>query len=250
MKTCSTCGHVQNDGNFCGKCGGKLEGAAEVQAAAVSQEQQPVQQNSEQLDKLKEQSKMYFGYFMQQLKTPTGKTDLKNSLISIGLYILLTVIAVYSLINRLFSNSYSYYIESPSFIQIFFYAAIFFIILNAIGVTSVFLTSKFFSENLSFKEVINRFGGYYALPIVLSVVGIVLSFLKSYSIAMICIYFGLIIAFGLIPVFVMIRQLSLKSKGIDSFYAYMFYLVLNVIFGAIIGLLIADSAIGEMLDYL
>lgn len=247
MKTCSTCGHVQNDGNFCGKCGGKLEGAADVQAATVTQEQQPVQQSSEQLEKLKEQSKMYFSYFMQQLKKPSGQSDLKNSLISIGLYILLTVIAVYSLINRAFSNSY--YFEGPSFMQIFFYAAIFFIVLNAIGVTAVFLTSRFFSENLSFKEVINRFGGYYALPIILSVVGILLAFLKSYSIAMISIYFGLIIAFGLIPVFVMIRQLSLKSKGVDSFYAYMFYLLLNVIFGVIIGLFIADSAIGEMLSY-
>ena len=35
MKTCSSCGHVQNDGNFCGKCGGKFEGAAEVQTATL-----------------------------------------------------------------------------------------------------------------------------------------------------------------------------------------------------------------------
>ena len=246
MKTCSSCGHVQNDGNFCGKCGGKFEGAAELQTATLA-EQQPVQQSSEQLDKLKEQSKMYVGYFTQQLKTPSGQPDLKNSLINIGLYILLTVLAVYSLMNQMFSSSY--FFDGPSFIQVFLYAAIFFIVLNGIGVTAVFLTSKFFSENLSFKEVINKFGGYYALPILLSVVGIVLAVLKSYTIAMISIYFGLIVAFGLIPIFVMIRQLSLKSKGIDSFYAYMFYLVLNVIFGVIIGLFIADSAIGEMISY-
>ena len=185
MKTCSTCGHVQNDGNFCGKCGGKLKGLQRCKLRLL-EEQQPVQQSSEQLDKLKEQSKMYVGYFKQQLKTPTGQTDLKNSLISIALYILLTVLAVYSLMNQVFSSSY--FFDGPSFIQVFFYAAIFFIVLNGIGVTTVFLTSKFFSENLSFKEVINKFGGYYALPILFSVVGIVLAVLKSYTIAMISIY--------------------------------------------------------------
>lgn len=248
MKTCSTCGHVQNDGNFCGKCGGKLEGAADVQAATVAQEQQPVQQSSEQLEKLKEQSKMYFGYFMQQLKTPSGQSDLKNSLISIGLYILLTVVAVYTLLKNLLDNSYFGYM-GPSFFQILIYATIFFVLLIGISATAVFLTSMLFSENMKFTEVINKFGGYYVIPIVLTVLGIVLSLVKSYTIAGMSIYIGLIIAFGLIPVFIMIRQLSLKSKGIDSFYAYMFYLILNVIFGVVIGLLIADSAIGEMISY-
>lgn len=248
MKTCSTCGHVQNDGNFCGKCGGKLESQTGDQTAAAIQAEQPVQQNSEQLEKIKEQSKMYLGYFVRQLKSPSGQSDMRNSLISIGLYILLTVVAVYTLIKNLLSNSYFGYM-GPSFFQILIYATIFFVLLIAISAAAVFLTSMLFSENLKYTEVINKFGGYYVIPIVLTAFGIVLALIKSYTIAGLSIYLGLIIAFGLIPVFVMIRQLSLKSRGIDSFYAYMFYLVINVIFGVIIGLFIADSAIGEMIDY-
>lgn len=248
MKTCSTCGHVQNDGNFCGKCGGKLESQVGEQTAVTTHTEQPVQQSSEQLEKIKEQSKMYFGYFVKQLKSPSSQSDMKNSLISIGLYILLTVIAVYTLLKNVLSNSWVGYM-GPSFFQILIYATIFFVVLIGISATAVFLTSKLFSENVKYTEVINKFGGYYVIPIILTVFGIVLSLIKSYTIAGMSIYLGLIIAFGLIPVFVMIRQLSLKSKGIDSFYAYMFYLVLNVIFGVIIGLFIADSAIGEIIDY-
>lgn len=248
MKTCSTCGHMQDEGNFCGKCGGKLELQVGEQTAATVQAEQPIQQNNEQLEKIKEQSKMYLGYFVKQLKFPSIQSDMKNSFTSIGLYILLTVIAVYTLLRNVFDNSYVGYM-GPSFFQILIYATIFFVLVIVINATAVFLTSKLFSENVKFTEVITKFGGYYVIPILLTALGIVLSLVKSYTIAGMSIYLGLVIAFGLIPVFVIIRQLSLKSKGIDSFYAYLFYLGLNVLFGVIIGMFIADSAIGEMIGY-
>lgn len=36
MKNCLTCGHSQEDGKFCGKCGTPLESAALEQAATIN----------------------------------------------------------------------------------------------------------------------------------------------------------------------------------------------------------------------
>ncbi|WHT48161.1 hypothetical protein QNH10_19395 [Sporosarcina thermotolerans] len=157
MKTCTVCGNAQSEGNFCGKCGGKLDGQAGGQTAATTQSVQPVIEKSEQLEKVKEQSKMYLSYFAKQLKSPSVQSDSRNSLISIGLYILLTVLAVYILLKGFLSNPYISYI-GPSFFQIFFYATIFFLILIGVNTTAVFLTSKFFSENLKFSEVLTKLG--------------------------------------------------------------------------------------------
>ena len=275
MKTCIACGHTQEEGNFCGKCGTNFEGhagetvykqkvadndvsQAQLETAATQESSTHVNesQKNEQLEKIKEQSKRYFDYFIQQLKSPStqvngGQTTFKNSLISIALYILLTIIAVYSLFKGLLGGYDSFYgYFGPSLFQLFVYMSIFFILLIGINLLAIFVTSKLFSVNQNFKEIIGNVGGYFAIPVVFSVIGILLAILKSLTIATFFIYIGVSIAFGLIPLFVMLKLLNIKSKRIDSFYAFLFYLFFTFVSGLLLGLLIADSAIGELLNYL
>lgn len=259
MKKCLACGHEQEEGRFCGKCGEEIEKLVSDEVAATASsnfEQQPqvTSQNSEQLEKIKEQSKMYFNYYMQQIKVPsthfnTTELSFKNSIISIILYVILTTLSVYVLIKG-FIGGGLFESYGPSFFQIFLYMSVFFVLLITISLVAVFITTKLFSEDLTFKDVISKFGGYYMLPMMLSVIGIFLALFKSYSFATISIYVGLAIVTGVIPMYIMVKLLSSKSKGIDSFYAFIFYIIVTIILMVIVISFIIDSTIGEYLQYL
>lgn len=75
-----------------------------------------------------------------------------------------------------------------------------------------------YSESLSFTNVISKIGDYYTLTIAIMVLDILLGLLKSFSYSTTMIYIGFALTIGIIPMFVMIKLLSNKSKNIDSFY--------------------------------
>lgn len=273
MKICSVCNHAQEEGKFCGKCGAPFTAVETDQAqsetvattetvepteASVQPHpvppsaapQQPAEPN-EQIEKLKTESKVFFSFFMQQLKSPSAhfnavNASAKNSLISIILYILTTAIAVYALLR----SGFGFYGFGPSFIQTVFYVVVLAILVLVINALAVFVTSKLFSENLTFVEVLKKIGGFFALPILLSVVAMILALINSIGASTMLLYIGSMLAFGMIPTYVMIKLLSQKVKTIDGFYAFLFYTAFTVIVGFILILLIADSAIGDMVRYI
>ncbi|MGE7911096.1 hypothetical protein [Lysinibacillus xylanilyticus] len=266
MKNCLACGHAQEEGRFCGKCGTPFENAALEQAAtmnSIKDEQQSqyaktvqgTTQNNEQIELIKKQSKLYFNYFLEQLKMPSANFNVdatwKNSITSMIIFVVLTALAVFALIKTFFSGGLGFF-ESfgPSFIQVFFYMSLFITLLIAISVFAIFLTSKLFSESLSLTNVISKIGGYYTLPIVIMVISILLGLLKSFTYSIIMIYIGVTLTIGFIPIFVMIKLLSNKSKTIDSFYGFIFYLIVTSVLSWIIFSFIIDSAIGEYLNFL
>lgn len=86
---CLNCGHHNDGGKFCVKCGKKLEAVAAQQVAAGVEavptqqpaQQQPIpnysqqqvpQQPNQHVENAKKISKLYIGYFMQGLKNPTA----------------------------------------------------------------------------------------------------------------------------------------------------------------------------------
>lgn len=268
MKICLTCGSKQEKGNFCEKCGGQMDNVELEQAATVADtldQEESIKyesnnssslQNSEQLENIKKHSKMYATYFIEQLKTPTVhyqvNTAWKNSLANIVLYIILTAISVYFLIRSMvggFFGGFDSY-AAPSFIKIMFYFSIFIVLLISINMLAVFITSKLFSEEIGFAKVVHKIGNYYTLPIIFSVLGIVLVIIKSFTYSTLIINIGFIMAIFIIPFFVMVKLLSNKSKGIDSFYALLFYLVVTGVLSYIVFSFIIDSAIGNYLNYL
>lgn len=266
MKNCLACGHAQDDGRFCGKCGAPIENAAQERAAtthSVSDEQpnsqytqtaQRTTQSNEQIELIKKQSKLYVNYFVEQLKMPSANFNVeatwKNSIISMIIYVVLTALSVFTLIKQIFSRGFGFF-ESigPSFIQVFFYMSLFISLLIAISIFAIFLTAKLFSESLSFTNVISKIGNYYTLPIAIMVLSILLGLLKSFSYSTTMIYIGFALAIGIIPIFVMIKLLSNKSKNIDSFYGFVFYLVVTCILSSIVFSFMIDSAIGEVFKF-
>lgn len=269
MKNCLTCGHSQEEGKFCGKCGAPLESSVLEQAATINdmndyQDQpqsqfaktvQETSQSSDQIELIKKQSKLYINHFLEQLKNPSANLNVeaawKNNIISMVIYVIITALSVFMLLKRFTSGGFGFF-ESygPSIIQVIFYMSLFLTLLIAINVLAIFLTSKLFSENLSFRNIISKIGNYYALPIAITILSILLGLLKSYTYSIFMLYAGFTLAIVIIPIFVMINLLSNTSKIIDNFYSFIFYLVVTGVLSAIIFSFIIDSAIGDYLGFL
>lgn len=105
---CSNCGHFNEGGKFCVKCGHKLQEEAAVSQAAAASEYQPQpqsayapQQPNQRVRQAKKVSKSFFSYFAEGIKNPTataqaaGESQFVNALITVILYALSIPIMLY-----------------------------------------------------------------------------------------------------------------------------------------------------------
>lgn len=105
---CSNCGHFNEGGKFCVKCGHKLQEEAAVSQAAAASEYQPqpqpayaLQQPNQRVRQAKKVSKSFFSYFAEGIKNPTataqaaGESQFVNALITVILYALSIPIMLY-----------------------------------------------------------------------------------------------------------------------------------------------------------
>lgn len=107
---CSNCGHFNDGGKFCVKCGHKLQEEAAVSQTAAASEYQPQpqpqtayapQQPNQRVQQAKKMSKSFFGYFVEGIKNPTataqaaGEGQFINALITVILYALSIPIMLY-----------------------------------------------------------------------------------------------------------------------------------------------------------
>ncbi|MED3915618.1 zinc ribbon domain-containing protein [Priestia megaterium] len=110
---CSNCGHFNEGGKFCVKCGQKLREEAAVSQAAAASEYQPQpqpayapQEPNQRVRQAKKVSKSFFSYFAEGIKNPTataqaataqaaGESQFVNALITVILYALSIPIMLY-----------------------------------------------------------------------------------------------------------------------------------------------------------
>ena len=107
---CSNCGHFNDGGKFCVKCGHKLQEEVAVSQTAAASEYQPQPQPqtayapqppNQRVQQAKKVSKSFFSYFMEGIKHPTataqaaGEGQFINALITVILYALSIPIMLY-----------------------------------------------------------------------------------------------------------------------------------------------------------
>ncbi|WOV84778.1 hypothetical protein PGH26_02290 [Sporosarcina jeotgali] len=242
IKTCPVCNHSQLDGNFCAVCGNSFSAirkrttAVEVSTAS----------SNDSLEKLKTDAKNFTHFLFQQLKSPSGHFQstggsLQNSILSILLFVLLTSAAFYAAFPA------SLITLSPSFFQVVLYLSIFFILVVAVNLVAVTSTAKLFSIQQSFSELTRKLGGFYAIPIALSAVSLLLTFVHSFTLSAILLSIAIFIAFILIPLITICKILFNEPESIDSFYGILFYIAVTTVASILLAAFIADTAIGEIL---
>lgn len=273
MKNCTACGNSQENGKFCGKCGEPLHTTDIGEQVSATTETisldngnystppTPPVQPSEHIEKVKATSKMYWSYFINYLKNPSmvfasGNREFMNGIISILVYAVIVGFALYGFvksitssifgnIDSLFSNEYT----GPSFFSIFSSSVIFILIAILIVLLSLFIIGKAFGAGNSWRELISYFGVHVLPVIVLSLFALFLILIKSYLYGNILLTISFVLILTVIPFYIISRLLSFNPKGMDSFYGYLLYIVLFVVLFSIFISVIADSTIGQYLEY-
>lgn len=188
-------------------------------------------------------------FLFQQLKTPsahfhTKNASVQNSILSIILFILLTSATFYAA----FPTSLT--ALSPSFFQVVLYLSIFFLLVVAVNLIAITSTVKLFSISESVSELTRKLGGFYAIPIALSAISLLLTLVHSFTLSTILLAIALFIAFILIPLFTITKLLLKEPTSIDSFYGILFYIAVTTVASILLATFIADTAIGEILRFL
>jgi len=273
--TCTSCGHQQGTGKFCGKCGAKLieenihpEVAATVSAPVHSAATVniPVQQSqpNEHLEKVKQQSKMYWSFFMTNLKNPSDifqnySGKMVNALITLILFVGFFALGIYRTYDVLIADAFNSFnsfsqtltgeeVSGPSFFGMFFALLIAFALVSLVVTLSLFLVNLFFGPKKSFMDIFTIFGTHLVPVLALTVLAYMLLLMKSFTIGNILLTLALGVAFFLIPLFIISSLLSEKSHTISRFYGFITYVVLFSIVFTFISTVIIDSVIGDYIE--
>lgn len=265
MLVCEVCNLKQEEGKFCGGCGGKLiEVPDEMQE--VNQVQQPIDEvavsrevpvavnTREPMEKVMETSKVFGAYFMDYLKHPSRifskpERELKNGIIGILILAFLISISFYMLVNNYTHQVYSYLGGSSSvFLSVFGNALIFIVIAIAIIISILFLINAFFGKAYTFKQMISIYGAHMTPAIVIVGLTFILALLKSNTFGTILLFVTIGLMLTTIPLYIISSLLARNPKGIDPLYGYMLYLIsVGIAFSIFISVML-DSAIGGFLD--
>lgn len=275
MLTCNECGFQQEEGNFCGKCGGKLSGKMggeskkvdekpEAQQAGKTQQLQHDEQTqqayeeiastseassqntNEVVDKFVAASKNYGDHFTKYLKSPsrifsTASREVTNGLISIAIVAALIAFTFYRL-----AVNVSYYIE-PKFFSTFGNGFIFFLIAIAIVITVLFLISKNFGKQYSFQDMISIFGVHMIPLIILSGVALLLVLMKSNTVGAILFFVTIAFVVSIFPLYLISSLVTQNPKRLDPIYGYVIYVVSVSIAFSIYSTILFDSTFGHLI---
>lgn len=278
---CQRCGHEQETGKTCEACGASLEEEQVVSESPNSsessnQEEQPrteaapsntttpvavkTTEKGQQeaysepvvdphFEKMKEKSKQYWKYFLHFIKQPTSvfpmpQPELGNALISIGIFVIF-----YAWIPLLLARNFT-----PSFLEIVMYFIFGFVallvfgaIIIAISTFTIFIINKLFGPNVSYKEIISHYGAFITPVLPVLVLAFLFALIRVSFLGTFLLTIASMVAFSIVPIYMMIRYLAKESKLIDSFYALLLYILINSILLGIIFLIYLASLAGSLI---
>lgn len=248
---CIQCGQFNSGGNFCVKCGTRLQvDSFEQQAVAVSEAGQqptyskPATQNPH-VEKAKTASKLYLSYFLQGMKTPTTLAQsvygdqFVNGLITMIIYALSIPLMMYFGV-RDFVDDFTEMVIQPAFFYLLFIGFVALITFAVVRMGRV---------QVSLKDVCARFGTFLIVPTSFLLMALILSLIQIEL-------FILLLLFGFLGLFLVVPFTIYSFKkdvpnGLDGIYgtflAYLAIIILLVTIGAIMINLII-GVIGSMFD--
>ncbi|HWL27099.1 MAG TPA: DUF6574 domain-containing protein [Ureibacillus sp.] len=229
-------------------------------------QQQPFQQQGQQyqqyqqaapsqpnvhVERVKDQSKMFFSYFVNYLKQPssifgTGERQFTNGLIGIIAYALIIGLTLFVYANGIFGG---FFVDAGTiFFNVFGGSAIFIAAIFAVIVLSLFIVAKGFGPQTSWKEIVSLLGTLSIPSIVLSILSFFFILIKSYDFGNWLLIVSILLIISAIPLYIITRLLTIKSKSLDSFYAYLVYIVIfSILFYLLINVVWNNTA-GRFMD--
>lgn len=228
---CINCGHRQSEGKFCAICGislgDKLIGVKRTRSRAAGKSGL---QSNKYIKRIKIASEMYWNYFLTYLKHPSlvlkqGEKEFSNGIINISFMAFFVALLLFTIMKRvplpILEASYE-----PSFISVVGSSLLFVFISTVIIASSLFLTTKFLGPEQSFKSIIGIYGTHLIPSTFLVLVSFILLLLKAYAYSNFLLSFALLLAFFIIPLYILIKLLTQEVGGIDPLYCVLAYIVI------------------------
>ncbi|WP_422123866.1 hypothetical protein DHX103_03380 [Planococcus sp. X10-3] len=271
---CSYCQHEQDTGKFCGKCGTVLtahEGTNAGPTASVSQDQTtayataaPVYQAptepNQHVEKVKATSKQYWTYFIQYIKNPGSIVEqpgqqLVNALITMAIFALIFSLAVYKnlkVIVQPFEDMGGFFGSSasvmPSFFSVLFTSVLSLGLIFILAAGCLYLVNKFAGPEESFTNIITSFGTLMIPSVVVLLAAYLLLLIDSLTFGNVLLLLSISLSVSLAPLYLITVLLKKSGKALDSFYAYLAYVVLFSISMTILMSVFFDSTIGRYIE--
>ena len=265
MKICGNCQHANDEGNFCENCGAKL-GEGEIPVAGGAQVQ--VQPN-QQLETAKNASKIYFGYFLDQLKAPhakireIGNAHLINGFITIVLFSLfLPAMVFYGIKENIkgfvkdmdkligweledFLFTINGLVDDSLKLAVITKPVLATLLLILVMVSLTFLGAKFSKLQASFQVIAARYGALLVPLVALCAAGIILSLL-GFNVFGYIFLLSIMGAVFLIPPFIL-RSLDQTNKGgLDVVLTTLLIYVVSLIVLGLIGEYLFDALVAGL----
>lgn len=234
MVTCPNCHHQNDGGNFCEKCGTRLTEGEPVVTGGASAASIEAARPNEHLEKAKNVSKLYFGYFMSLLKSPLskgsriGEEHFVNGLITIILYSLILPLSMYFALR-----DYGSFMDSPFLtivIKPFLTMAVFVFLMSVF----TFCAVKVVGEHVSFKSAVARFGAILVPFIAIFALGLLMSLFGIYEFVFV-LALGLFGAIFTVPAIVVMSYTRHSTSKFDPLYGIILtYVASFIVFGLIL----------------
>ncbi|MFD1031896.1 zinc ribbon domain-containing protein [Metaplanococcus flavidus] len=273
---CSNCQHEQASGKFCGKCGTVLTAhTGEAAGNTVPPNQEPTPQftadasapvyqaptePNQHVEKVKATSKQYWNYFLQYVKNPGSIVEqqagqMVNALITLGIFALIFSLAIYKNLSTAlqpFNEMGGFFGTSesimPSYFSVLFTTVFSLGVIFALAAACVYLVNKFAGPDASFASVVTMFGTLTVPSVVLVVAAYLLLLIESLVFGNILLLISLSLTVSMMPMYLITVLLKKSSKAIDSFYAYLSYIVLFSVSFTIVATVFFDSTIGRYIE--
>ncbi|UTE73504.1 zinc ribbon domain-containing protein [Rossellomorea marisflavi] len=265
MKICGNCQHANDEGNFCENCGAKL-GEGEIPVAGGAQVQ--VQPN-QQLETAKNASKIYFGYFLDQLKAPHAKirevrnAHLINAFITIVLFSLfLPAMVFYGIKENIkgfvkdmdkligweledFLFTINGLVDDSLKLAVITKPVLTTLLLILVMVSLTFLGAKLSKLQASLQVIAARYGALLVPLVALCAAGIILSLL-GFNVFGYIFLLSIMGAVFLIPPFIL-RSLDQTNKGgLDVVLTTLLIYVVSLIVLGLIGEYLFDALVAGL----
>lgn len=203
---------------------GQGQGQPNQQYQQYQQYQQAPPQPNVHVERMKEQSTMFFNSFVEYLKKPSsifnnGEREFINGIISLSIFVFIISLALFGAVNSTFGFFGNSFII---FLRVFFPALIIIALIVGVVLFGIFLISMWFGPNNSLKEVIGFLGALTNPVSMLAVLALLFSFIAP-ALGGNLITLSLVLAIFIVPLYIIGHLLSVKSKAVDSFYAYLIY---------------------------
>ena len=232
---CTSCGHTQEHGKFCGKCGAPfLDTTSEPVQTPPAPDQVPTAQT---LNSLKNHSQLYFGYFFETFKRPSSvfqqsSQTFGNGLISIIVFGLLVSLSIARLANFF------------GFFEVFIRVSLLLIPGLFIPVIGIWLSTLLSGLSVNFKQIINYYGAHLGLPIAMATIGFFLALINPLSISTsIFIMIAFSIALSVTPLFLISSILTRLDSQIDPWFGLLIGFVVIGILYFISGFIFGDQLV-------